>query len=291
MGSMHSIGGSIHSLDMLDYAVSFHDDLSFEEMNVADNSRRSSCGTEMAILAVSSPGIKALNLPKTPTFPEQFFPGHRRNNSNDTFASSTCSSISTSTHESRKTGTIAPLLASMGSVEESPTRPNIVGQDLMQIYVGGGTQDLVDTFQNHNLITSLGLSSSHGDSTKENTHQEKENLHPNFLQARTLNGRKKVSVSHRASSTRQTSLTHQQRLPKGSYQIRRPSHRRGSFDALPSPAEIGGASKVDRRVERDSFPFLPSDVDNAGERDRHRSGYRRTQRAQPKSMSLTTGFR
>ena len=277
----------MHSLD-IDYAASFHDDLSFEEMYVTENSRRSSCGTEMAILAVTSPGIKALNLPKTPTFPEQFFPAHHRSNSNDTFASSTCSSISTSTHESRKTGTIAPLLLSMGSVEESPTTPDILGQDLMQIY---GTQDLVDTFQNHNIITSLGSSSSPHDTTTKNIYQDKENVYPDLLQAKTLNGRKKFTVSHRASNNRQTSLTNQQRLPKGSYQIRRPSHRRGSFDALPSPAEIGGSPKEDRRVDCNPFPFLPSDVDKAEERRRHRSEYRRTQRTQAKSMSLTTGFR
>jgi hypothetical protein len=289
MGSMHSIGGSMHSAVDID-AASYRDDLSLEEMNGTGNSRRSSYGVELAILAATSPQIKALNLPKTPTFPEQFFPEHHRTNSNDTFASSSCSSISTSTHEPRKTGAIAPLLLSMGSVEESPTAPDIIGQDLMQIYVDE-TPDLVETFQNHNLNTPRGSSSSN-DFTKKNKPEDKENLHPNLLQAKTLNGRKKITVSHRASSNRQTSLNHQQRLPKGSsFHIRRPSHRRGSFDALPSPAEIGGSPKVDRIVDCDSFPFLPSDIDKAEERRRQRSEYRRTQRTQPKSMSLRTGFR
>lgn len=273
-------------------AASFHDDLSFGEINATGHSRRNSCGVEMAILAVTSPEIKALNLPKTPTFPEQLFPEHHRSNSNDTLASSTCSSISTSTHGSRQTGTISPLLLSMDRVEESPTTPQFIGKDLMEIYVDG-TQDLVDSFQNHHLNTSLGSSSSL-DIGKKNTSQEKENLHPNLLQAKTLNGRKKVTVSHRAgSSNRQTTVTHQQRgLPKGRYQIRRPSlHRRGSFDALPSPSEIGGSPKVDRRADYGSFPFLPSEVDKAEERRRQRSEHRRTQRTHPKSMSLTTGFR
>jgi hypothetical protein len=291
IGSMHSIGGSMHSaVDIVDAAF-FPDDLSFEEMNVTAHSQRSSWGAEMAILAATSPQIKALNLPKTPTFPKQLFPEHHRSNSNDaaSFASSACSSSSTSTHESKKTGTIPPLLVSVGSGEESPTTPSFIWQDSMQIYVDG-TQDLVDAFQNHNLNTSRGSSSSHH-ITQKNKSEDKENLHLNLLPAKTMNGRKKVTVSHRASSNRQTSLTHQQQRlpPKGSsYQIRRSSlHRRGSFDALPSPAEIGGTPKVGRV----SFPFFPSDIDKAEERRLQRSGYRHTQRTQPKSMSLTIGFR
>jgi hypothetical protein len=269
--------GTLHSMDMDSYV----DDDGATEPPAENHSvlciNRKRLGAEMAIIAATSPEIKALNLPSTPSFPPGLNYHHRRSDSNGTFSS--CSSISISSNWSRPNkGTLTPLLASMDDVERSSSFLNQSDPQDMHAFCGG-TDDMVRSFENRDLDTSM-------DDAKVlvTISYDNKNIHPNLLPSKNNYNRKKPRASHHRPSKYSKCP-----LPRKSL------HRRASYDSLPSPAEIGQSSspRVVRRATCGAFPFFPSDMDTKKEVRRHRPAHHQTSsmRMVPKSMQLSTGFR
>ena len=189
-------------------------------------------GSEMAILASTSPEIKALNLPITPSFPEHERKSrHRRNKSTDTW-SSACSSASSST---TRTLTSHMLIFDLNDAEESIAIPDCSRLEMLKTG-DDETEDLVESFVRHNIKTPK-ISNCGGHCIAE----DKENIHPNIRNPKISSSRKKKRGSQRTirypnigvSSPRQSK-----------YCIRKPTlHRRVSFDSLPSPDEIESSPK------------------------------------------------
>lgn len=188
---------------------------------------RKRLGAEMAIIAATSPEIKALNLPITPSFPEPMDFGHFRTNSTDTYSSVS----SSSTHQNR---TLTPLLAALDDVEDQP----------MQIFLDE-TDDLFRPF--HNLV----------EDPIQKYMEDKENIHPNLLQSKLNGDTRKKPFGMRANMKRHPpKKLNSEITPRGSL------HRRASCNALPSTDEIGHFPRVMKRAATcGSLPFFPSDLD------------------------------
>jgi hypothetical protein len=254
-GSLSSFG-SLYSADI---------DLSIDEIIEPDCSTRPGrqrLGAEMAIIASTSPEIKALNLPSTPIFPQGMESFHHRRNSSGTFSS--CSS--TSSAGSRRRGTLSPLLAAMDDVECSPESRVKAEQYAMHV---DKTDEVVRPFSTSSVPKKR---QPKNNEKKHVWFDDKENIHPNLFQNKD-HGKKPLgfhSSSHpyRQSKVHQHPSTHRQSL-----------HRRGSLANLPSPGEIGLPKTVR------TIPFLPSDMNQL------RSDHRRRAIKVPKSLSLVTGFR
>ena len=225
----------------------------------------------MAIIASTSPEIKALNLPITPCFPQALDYGHHRVNSNDT--NSSFSSVSTSS--SRPKGSLSPLLAAMDDdMDASPDQHDPFGSDAMHIYFDE-TDDLIHSFRNHDLNAATSSRDEQVKFPKKAMH-DKENIHPNLLQPQ-------LHINHRSRPFQVHQKTHYARRSSfhSSYSHSKATyHRRASCDSLPSPDQIGNFPRVMRRASG-SPPMLPRDF------DRQRSDSCLVSR----NLNLTTEFR
>jgi hypothetical protein len=232
-------------------------------------------GAEMSILAATSPEIKALNLPITPSFPQELTARHHRSNSNASASSCSNSSISSC---SRPMGSLTPLLASMDDVDGPPGLPERFMQAAIHIFVDE-TDNLIQTFQNHNLDANGDYIQQYGDAA-----EDKENIHPNLIHIKVVPPTRKKAFGKRHVTT-------QQRPPKP---FQRPTslkrcslHRRASYDSLPSPEQIGPSPSALLKSMSENFTFSSIDVDADEIR---RTSLLVSSRA-PKSLNLTTGFR
>jgi len=240
-----------------------------------DKSRplRKRLGTEMAIIAATSPEIKALNLPTTPSFPNpQALNFHDpRTNSNGT--NSPCSTLSTCSTDKMEV-TLTPLLASMDDVEESSIPADQSEQNAMPIFLDE-TEDLIRSFQNNDLGN---LPDKNGRHIKGDN---KENIHPNLPP--TVNGGRKQPFGMRQTNTKEVPP------PKAFPLPRRSLHRRASYQNLPSPDEIGNYPLgVHKAASCGNIPIFPSYMDQSQvlRRPDNPPQHRRVER-----LKMMTGFR
>jgi hypothetical protein len=225
----------------------------------------------MAILAATSPEIKALNLPITPSFPQELTARHQRSNSNASASSCSNSSISSC---SRPMGSLTPLLASMDDVEGPPGLPERFRQTSMHIFVDE-TDNLVHTFQNHNL------DERNGDYIQQyDDAEDKENMHPNLIHIKVVPPARKKAFGKRHVSTQPKPFQRPTYLKRSSL------HRRASYDSLPSPEQIGPSPSALLKAMSETFTFSSIDVDAD---DLRRNSLLVS--SLPKSLNLTTEFR
>jgi len=284
VASNHRRDGSLSSYGSI-YSVEI--DLSMDESIGPDSVVRATTdtrptrqrlGAEMAIIACTSPEIKALNLPITPSFPQGMESLHYRSNSSSTFSS--CSSASSA--GSRKNGTLSSLLDAMDDVECSPVTRDQSDKLAMHVFMDQ-TDELVRAFKTSDL-KDLQKKQPKMDEKKRVWFDDKENVHPNLLQKQD-HGKRPFGFQSSGRPYKPTTT-----LPRPSSH-HRSLHRRASWDNLPSPGEICEAPKPVRRATSTSIPFLPSDMNQPNYYQLRRSDHQRRGVQLPKSLSLMTGFR
>ena len=261
---------------------------------------------DIAILAVTSPEIKALNLPITPCFPDELITHNdcllrRRCNSGSTVSSiaSLCTSPTnetTSTFSSSCSPSRDTILALGTERQVHDLEPEALNAWLQ------GVDDLAQQFQGFGVRSPR---SSHGKMNKNHNENSyicnKENIPPYAYQktGKTAQSQGMKMVFGRGTVNRANELVptrHRKNLKTIPHISVRPTlHKRRSCDTLPSPDEIGTAPKLLRGASCGSiFSFNQEDAEDDVPTNVQPPRFQfplRNHRMRPKSLSLTTGFR
>lgn len=238
----------------------------------------------MTIIAATSPEIKALNLPITPTFPTQL--DFTRSNS---FSGATTEpslriqqptlfrAQSMRNHVSFRLDTMDDFKGFTTDLRRPSPRRNVSPED--SFYQDDGEDDLLQFLYPHEPVP------RHPD-------QNKENIHPNLIPLK----------SDKQSLTTFETEADPSIVKKKGHGRRKSFHRRISYEALPSPAEIGPSpggldSKTPRRsnTSMDSsaftFEFLKSDEPVVTPRCHSPALTQSDRMIGPQNLQLKAGFR
>ena len=235
-------------------------------------------GAAMTIIADTSPEIKALNLPITPTFPTGFEFGRSKSFSGLDLSSKTVLPRMTRAQSMRERVTF--LIDQMEDVEAVSSSTN-----LPPCHQSTAGNVCYNEHRQDKLLGCLNVEKGlqHGFS------RNRENIHPQL--------NPNAGGPNQQTPTFETPGEKDEAIKKPPLYSRRKSwHRRDSTASLPSPAEIAAspfscASETPRQKNVSFCPsILPCDT---GERDgtSHNLHSQTSQPLVPKSLHLTSGFR
>ena len=270
----------------------------------SENCCRRRVDPDMAILAATSPEIKALNLPITPSFPEDLIAHHDRLLQQGGNSGSTVSSMVSSCASSVNSD-IHLMGSSSLNFSEHDDIQNCAKQKEVPIC---GTEATVEMLQGEEDLTQQFQGFGFYPPPQNRTNivpdhdyiNNKENIPPITSKSLGKMGsqeqfRKAFGRSYINRNISESHCNYQQMNGRHSNRTtaKLTLHKRRSFDSLPSPAEIGSTRLLLRGSSCGAiFSFSP-DGDDASIDDRNPRFHPplQTQRMRPKSLNLTTGFR
>ena len=249
------------------------------------SSSRERFGTGITIIAATSPDIKALNLPITPTFPTQL-----ESAQSNSFSGFERGPQPTLNRAQSMKNRVSFLIDTVGEDNEypefmSPTPGRMTSKD--SFYHDDDDDD--DDGEEDYLLRILDP-----EPVRYHPDENKENIHPNLLQQ---------NSKDKATLTTETQLNEDHFVVKNKKNLhrRRTSfHRRASVESLPSPAEIGpspggvGSTTPQSRnltIDCSSLSFELPELDDPFLPRCQPQAVLPGMRMVSKNMQLSTGFR
>jgi hypothetical protein len=213
-------------------------------------------GPKMAILAATSPEIKAMNLPVTPCFPVELAGVQPYFSTFLSFAENSPSATISPLLPNKET--FFPLLAitQEENVQEAEGR---LDSAAIRIWLNGNDENLVRSFQDCNIQTRTPPAKV---PRLEGAFNCKENEQPNLM----MNDGPMLYANGRIPTSTIEQVPAKEVKPRRTM-IKRPSfHRRGSYESLPSPDEIeSDKTPLARGGTCGHYTFSPTKEENIEE--------------------------
>lgn len=236
-------------------------------------------GERMTIIAATSPEIKALNLPVSPTFPTQLDFG--RSNSFSGRSKDPLSKHPTPTL-SRAQSTLERVSLNVETVDEVDDYKAWRGDSMRR---SAFDDSLYYENREDDLLTMVDPKP-----IPRHPDENKENLHPNLMQAQQDKKTLTIKIEGAPSTVKEKSL----------HKRRTSLHRRVSYESLPSPAEIGPSpngpdsitpQRSNLTISSNTFTFDLPELEEPPTLYCRPSAPLPSMHVASKTMQLSTGFR